>query len=141
MRFAFATVNKIHGLILLPDNWSASTYRLTDVNEAEMWDWTEKNKISASDWTKLESAGAVFLPCGGKRGDLNYDTMIDGDGTGPEGHLPFSGFYWTSTSATYDPSQGSWGVNAFYMFFGTDVRTDYPMPYCHGLSVRLVTDK
>ena len=141
MRFAYATVNKIHGLILLPDNWTASTYRLKDVNDAETREWETINKISASDWTKLETAGAVFLPCGGKRGDLNYDTMIDGDGTGPEGHLPFSGNYWSATSASYDPTAGSWGVTAYYLYFGGNVRTDYSMAYCYGLSVRLVTDK
>lgn len=141
MRFAYATVNKIHGLILLPDNWNASTYRLTDVNDAETREWETINRISASDWTKLETAGAVFLPCGGNRGDLNYDTMIDGGGTGPEGRLPFSGNYWSATSASYDPSAGSWGVAAYYMLFGNDVRTDYSMAYCYGLSVRLVTDK
>lgn len=139
--FVYGTVNDIHGLILLPDNWNGSAYSLTDVNDPGLWEWTGINKISASDWNRiLEPAGAVFLPCAGTRGDLNYENMIDGMGTGPEGALPFNGSYWSSSLAIYDPSD-IWTVAAYYLLFGGDVRTNYSMPVCMGHSVRLVADK
>ena len=63
MRFAFGTVNEVSGLILLPDDWVASTFTLNNVNEVA--DYTN-NSIDAPTWTTvLEPAGAVFLPTNG----------------------------------------------------------------------------
>ena len=61
IRFAMGSVNGVDGVILLPDNWSTSTYTLTGANN----DYGNfmNNTISATDWTTiLEANGAVFLP-------------------------------------------------------------------------------
>lgn len=66
VRFAKAVVNGVNGLVLLPDQWQATTYQLNSVNMAEM-NYTN-NDISLADWQQvLEPAGAVFLPVGGAR--------------------------------------------------------------------------
>ena len=61
IRFVLGNVNGVDGVILLPDNWSTSTYMLTGANN----DYGNfmNNTISATDWTTiLEANGAVFLP-------------------------------------------------------------------------------
>ncbi|MBR4809046.1 MAG: BACON domain-containing protein [Bacteroidales bacterium] len=131
-----ATVNGVHGLILLPDNWTPSTYHLENIDVAEWYNWSV-NVISQSNWTnKLEPAGAVFLPCAGTRGDINYpDEPANGMGTGPEGYLPFSGTYWSSTLANDESAcclQFSFGSG------NPEVTTTY---LCLGESVRLVADR
>ena len=65
IRYAKAIVNNINGVILLPDDWSISTYSLSNTNSSSAS--FSSNTISASQWTILESAGAVFLPAAGYR--------------------------------------------------------------------------
>ena len=61
IRFAMGSVNGVDGLILLPDNWDASTYTLNETNDD--YGGFYANTISATDWTTiLEANGAVFLP-------------------------------------------------------------------------------
>ena len=61
IRFALGSVNGVDGLILLPDNWDASTYTLNKTNND--YGGFYANTISAADWTTvLEANGAVFLP-------------------------------------------------------------------------------
>ena len=61
IRFVLGNVNGVDGVILLPDNWNASTYTLTGGNTA--FGNFLNNIISATDWTTiLEANGAVFLP-------------------------------------------------------------------------------
>ena len=61
IRFAMGSVNGVDGLILLPDNWNASTYTLNKTNDD--YGGFYANTISATDWTTiLEANGAVFLP-------------------------------------------------------------------------------
>ena len=84
IRYAKAEVNNIKGVILLPDNWSASYYTLGSINTDSV-DFTA-NIISASTWAgSLESNGAVFLPAAGFRLGLNVY------------HAGGSGFYWSTT--------------------------------------------
>lgn len=77
------TVNSVKGFILLPDSWSLPA-GLIFTSEAD--DWTT-NAYTASEWTQMEDAGAVFLPCAGKR---NGTTVSEVDS---------EGYYWTSTSS------------------------------------------
>ena len=86
-RFAKATVVGKEGLIILPDNWSSSTYSLSDYNGGGY----SSNTINASDWTILENAGCVFLPAAGH----NYP---NGGNSVKCDHQAVSGFYWSSTS-------------------------------------------
>ena len=61
IRFAMGSVNGVDGLILLPDNWNASTYTLNKTNDD--YGGFYANTINATDWTTiLEANGAVFLP-------------------------------------------------------------------------------
>lgn len=59
--YAKATVNDVCGVLLLPDNWNASTYNLTHTNnESASYNY---NVISLEDWENiLQNAGVVFLP-------------------------------------------------------------------------------
>ena len=129
-----------------PD-WSASSYPLKNVNNTDDRGWENwlVNDISAADWNRrLEPAGAVFLPCAGNRGDVNYNDGINGGGTGPEGQLPFAGFYWASTIANFFPDDHG-NDSAYMLYFSIDgwngtVNPRYTIWPCIGCSVRLVTD-
>ena len=66
VRFVKAVVNGVNGVIVLPDQWQATTYQLNSVNMAEM-NYTN-NVISLSDWQQvLEPVGAAFPPVAGAR--------------------------------------------------------------------------
>lgn len=77
-----ATVNGIHGLVLLPDNWSAPSSPKFIANTKN---WTT-NQYSAENWAILEDAGAVFLPAAEWSGVSEVGTY---------------GTYWTSTCKYY----------------------------------------
>ena len=67
LSLAFATVNGVKGMILLPDNWTTATYALNNVNEVTYAAYTS-NVIDAATWAaSLEANGAVFLPITGYR--------------------------------------------------------------------------
>ena len=98
MRFAKAVVAGVSGMILLPDDWDASTYYLNAVNEHSYFVF---NKITGRDWLEvLEPAGAVFLPAAGERyqvplsNDIIYDNMRYNSGS-----YPGNGSYWTTTQS------------------------------------------
>ena len=120
IRYAKATVCGKAGVILLPDDWSTSTYSLNKTNTSNA-DFTE-NSIDASAWGTLQAAGAVFLPAAGNR--LCASVHYAGS----------DGYYWSSTSNT---ASGAFGVN-----FGSDYLEPADGAHCHtrdfGLSVRLV---
>ena len=84
IRFAMGSVNGVDGLILLPDNWDASTYTLNKTNDA--YGGFYANTISATDWTTiLEANGAVFLPKTVGREGTSITTYCN---------------YWSSTHST-----------------------------------------
>ena len=120
IRFAMANVNNVNGLILLPDNWSSSVYNLNNMNNSQST--FNANTISASQWTTLENAGAVFLPAAGSRSGTLV-SFVDESGT-----------YWSVSC-----------VNSGYAYeisFG-DGSTLGDIKYCSrclGNSVRLVQD-
>ena len=66
IRYAKANVNNVNGVILLPDDWSASYYSLNSTNTPGA-NFTS-NTITVSQWNTLEVHGAVFLPAAGLRG-------------------------------------------------------------------------
>ena len=61
---ALGRVDGTNGLIILPDDWqqpsSAPAYTPVDAGVS-----FELNIYTAAEWAVMESAGAVFLPCGG----------------------------------------------------------------------------
>ena len=88
MRFAKGMVESVYGLILLPDDWSVSTYHLNNVNKISVS--FVGNVISASTWNStLSPAGAVFLPTAGSRNGYSYGGYGNGGSRG--------GYYWSSS--------------------------------------------
>ena len=109
-----ATVNGVNGLILLPDNWTLPTGVTFTYGEGG---WSQ-NTYSASEWSKMEANGAVFLPAAGNR-----------DGTDVY-HVGSYGAYWSSSAS------GSDIADCLY-FYGDYVYTNDNYRY-YGQSVRLV---
>ena len=123
IRYAKATVNGVSGLIIVPDNWSASTYTLNSTNTTSS-SYTA-NVISSSQWTTLENAGCVFLPAAG----IRNGTRVDNVGN--------YGNYWSTTS------NGS--STAYTLYFTANSMSEYNMTLqgCsryQGVSIRLVKD-
>ena len=85
---ALGTVAGVHGLIILPDSWTLPDGLSFTGNSFHFDD----NTYSASDWTRMADAGAVFLPCGG----YGYD---DGEGHHEEDQEIW-GAYWADE---YEP--------------------------------------
>lgn len=111
-----ATVNTVHGLIIMPDGWTASTVALMVTTS----NFTTNN-IDLTNWGKLEEQGCVFLPAAGYRvgATVNY--------------VGSYGFYWSSSahSSSY----------AYYLSFNSgNVNPQYLSSRFLGCSVRLVQD-
>lgn len=116
-----------HGLILLPDNWQSpegitfkSGYSDKEYSSVA---FEEYQSFTAAEWTMMQNAGAVFLPCAGFR----LGTML--------AYMQLGGLYWTSSPhAAYGPQFAS-----YFLFMcdgagiGYDNRTG-------GNAVRLVKD-
>ena len=95
IRYAFATVNGVAGLLVLPDDWAAATYELDSPNVPAAY---ETNEIALADWqTTLEPAGALFLPANGMlmcpptgQGNCQYQyEASDGTIVGSYGNMMF----------------------------------------------------
>ena len=85
--YGIATVNGINGLVVLPDAWN-------DIPDISIFNPGvgnySQNTYTYDEWSKMESAGAVFLPAaGGRDGMSTYNISYDG-------------FYWASTSPNED---------------------------------------
>ena len=118
-----ASVNGVNGLILLPDEWTLPdglvfTSGVADDNGSEYY--ATVNSYTASEWSKMEANGAVFLPAAGYR----YGTDVDNVGS--------YGNYWSSSA------RGSSGAGYLY-FGGGYVGTGGNYRY-DGQSVRLVQE-
>ena len=120
-RYAMATVNEINGIILLPDTYAhpEGVTAIASINTTSAA--FSANTYDLTEWAKMESAGAVFLPAAGYRDGSNVDSVGD------------IGYYWSSTA---------YSNNIAYLvrFKSGDV---YPGNYVlrnYGCSVRLVTD-
>ncbi len=112
-----ANVNGVNGLILLPDNWTFPS----DVEFTYGEDGWSQNTYSASEWSKMEANGAVFLPAAGER----YGTYVNFVGS-------VCG-YWTS-SANDIVGQA---IYLLFTGYNVDKRGDY---LGYGRPVRLVQD-
>ena len=119
IRFVLGNVNGVNGVILLPDDWDASTYTLNDINEA--YGNFSSNTISAMDWsTILEANGAVFLP----RTATRQGTSIDNTSCN----------YWASTYHTSDQAfcvyistYVDYGLSVYGRHKGNTVRLVHPV--------------
>ena len=119
-----AQVNGVNGLILLPDNWECPagiTFKPGfHIIQWSVDDYAAYKTFTAEQWSKLEAAGAVFLPAAGYRYGSNVGFV--------QGH----GIYWSATEGT------SYGAYSLYF------RSIEAINGCNdryvGLSVRLVKD-
>ena len=110
----------VNGVILLPDNWSASTYSLKKPNQDDAS--FSSNVISASEWNTLENAGAVFLPAAGIRRGVSV------------GSFGVYGYYWSASYGSYNSSSFAESV----IFFDSGCNPSHTDGRNNGLSVRLV---
>jgi hypothetical protein len=127
IRYAKAKVNNINGLILLPDNWSATTFTLSSTNSPDAS--FSSNVISLSQWAILENAGAVFLPAAGCRGGTSGTYLFQVSDRG----YYWSSSYWNTNNGNYATAL-SFGINTEgnnFLGFYTNNRST-------GHSVRLV---
>ena len=137
--YAKATVNNVHGLILLPDDWSTS-YAVLENPNTPTADFTS-NVITSEDWSsKFAAHGCVFLPAAGHRdGVAVYDAEFGGE---------FGGCYWSSSAATRGTSQADNTNNAMCLYFycwesggWSEMKAEMRVfDRYHGCSVRLVRD-
>lgn len=118
-----AQVNGVNCLILLPDAWvcpNGVTFKSGFDDDRCTECYGNYQTISASDWSKLEASGAVFLPAAGRRG----------------GSLVFSvqlyGYFWSG-------SEDDWG-DTYGLGFDSGGAGVYNGNRSGGLTVRLVQD-
>ena len=121
-RYAKAKVNNVQGIILFPDTYTHpdGVTAPTGVNATNSTGWYG-NSYTVADWTKMESAGCVFLPAAGYR---NGSSVVE-PGT--------NGYYWIATH--YDAEY------AYGVYFSSSILR--PAVYdkrSYGYSVRLVCD-
>lgn len=119
-----ATVDGVNGYILLPDAFALPAGLIFNSGVASLGGATSfktVNDYTADQWSKMESAGAVFLPAAGDR----YDSSVVG--------VDYHGNYWTSAPGVVG--------NACYVFFSPTLANsdnNYSLRR-NGLSVRLVS--
>jgi hypothetical protein len=115
-------VNGVNGLILLPDTWvcpAGVTFKSGFHSNVGIDYYAAYQTFTAEQWSKLESAGAVFLPAAGSRWSsrvINVDY----------------GLYWSATEF--------YGRSAYDLEFhsgGADISNSNRN---NGQSVRLVKD-
>ena len=121
-RYAKAKVNDVGGVILFPDTYTHpdGVAAPTGVNATDEYGW-EGNSYTAADWTKMESAGCVFLPAAGCR----YGSEMIGLGS--------DGYY---GSATPDGADYAYRVK----FNSGSLEPANSINRCLGCSVRLVQE-
>ena len=119
-----AQVNGVNGLILLPDNWtcpSGVSFKSGFHSNSGKYYYAVYQTFTVEQWSKLEIAGAVFLPAAGDR----YGSTL-------RSNVQYGGRYWSATEST--------SVYAGFLLFHSDeacMVSDYRYP---GRSVRLVKD-
>ncbi len=117
-----AQVNGVNGLIFLPDNWtcpSGVTFKSGFHYNSDVDYYAAYQTFTAEQWSKLESAGAVFLPAAGECIGSNVDYVQD------------LGCYWSASE---------YSGYASYLRFGSDGAGMSYNSRGFGRSVRLVKD-
>ena len=117
-----AHVNGVNGLILLPDSWTCpeGVTFYSGFPSVYVSRYSANQIFTADQWSKLEAAGAVFLPASGYR-----------DGSSVDG-VQYGCYYWSATE--YD------SLYAYYVYSYSDAAgMAYNFRNC-GRSVRLVKD-
>ena len=118
-----AQVNGVNGLIFLPDNWTCPagvTFKSGFHSSYGVEYYAAYQTFTADQWSKLESAGAVFLPAAGGRYGSSVESVQD------------SGSYWSATESN--------SIGAYYLYFYSDEAYMGSGLRYYGQSVRLVKD-
>ena len=137
IRFVKAIVAGVRGLVILPDDWSASTYQFKCINANTDY---VANKISGGDWLDiLEPAGAVFLPAAGDR----YQTDSGSTQVFYWNDDVYSGYcfghYWTTTQGVgVDFASALFFYGSDEGIYTTEMFNDQ-IARCEGNSVRLIS--
>jgi hypothetical protein len=120
-----ATVEGVPGFIILPDEW----VKPDDINISTGNPQYTSNNYNAEQWSKLEQAGAVFLPAAG------YSKMNASSTSIPFDKYLKNGYYWTASEST------TAGYGRFFLFENTGWIPGYGSYNKHfGMCVRLVKD-
>ena len=118
-----AQVNGVNGLIFLPDTWvcpEGIIFKSGFHSSYGVDYYAAYQTFTAEQWSKLEAAGAVFLPAAGGR----YGSDVD--------FVQFYGYYWSATEYYSD--------SADYLYFSSGEASMYDYIRYKGQSVRLVKD-
>lgn len=137
---AFATINKVKGLVLLPDEWTAPEGITLD--GSSQGDTSEESgasvELTTADWTKLEQAGAVFLPAAGQL----TTTYVDNITTTTVANDSIVGLYWTATPSDKEMSDAD--AYSYALAFADTavvaITTDTVISRRTALAVRLVKE-
>ena len=122
-----AQVNGVNGLILLPDNWNSPTgvtFKSGLHSNSGVDYYAAYQNFAAEQWSKLEDAGAVFLPACIYR-------FVNNDSVGIT-IQQINGCYWSSTEEDEH--------YAHCLFFSPAEASVYSTIRYGSLSVRLVKD-
>ena len=124
--FGQATIDGLHVLILLPDNWSTS-YSSTFI--ASPNNWTD-NQYTLEEWKTLEQYGAVCIPNAKRR--IYGNTINSGESVGGDIGI------WTSSYSPESPVNCAWQI----VVSGTLISSDNKSigGRSNGHIVRLVQD-
>ena len=118
-----AQVNGVNGLIFLPDNWtcpSGVSFKSGFNSISGDYYYAAYQTFTAAEWSKLEAAGAVFLPAAGDRSGSSV------------GNVQYCGYYWSATK-----------YNRYFAYPLDFISGEADMSYGNrfsGLPVRLVKD-
>jgi hypothetical protein len=120
-----AQVNGVNGLIFLPDNWicpAGVTFKSGFHNYISTEYYAAYQTFTAEQWSKMETAGAIFLPAAGNRSGSHVG--------GVQGY----GYYWPATERDSN--------NAYYLYLRPNkgAQINYIGERYVGQSVRLVKD-
>ena len=118
-----AQVNGVNGLVFLPDNWTCPagvTFKSGFHSNYGVDYYAAYQTFTAEQWSKLEAAGAIFLPAAGYRYGSDVSCVQN------------IGQYWSATEY--------YSSGAYSLFFRSDGAGVYGGPRGYGRSVRLVKD-
>ena len=138
-KYGFATVNDIHGIIIVPDGFSdpnkndgSKAFVGSSTTTTTGWN---ANIYTEANWTYMEKAGCVFLPAGGQRNG----SSVSGYQIKDDSNNPGTGYYWSA-------SCGGSTIYAQYLEFNSgnlQINSGIPSSTTNkdkGYSVRLVRD-
>lgn len=118
-----AQVNGVNGLVLLPDTWvcpSDVTFKPGFHSEYSEEAYGQHQTFTADQWSRLEHAGAIFLPAAGGRD--GSDVLV----------VQALGYYWSNPLSD--------GYFSDYLSFNSGEATMQHDIRYYGFSVRLVKD-